>query len=124
MYAPNFTFYQDLSSFLSAYEHPQLWSRVCDCLRSSVFASVKPQIYYCIQQIPHQVNRAIKCSCHSEWTSLSLQNERAPFAGSRNCLSLWLALDFPGSAVVKNAPANARDIRDAGSSLGLDDPLE
>ena len=116
MYTPNFTFYWALSSFLSAYEHPQLWSRVCDCLKSSVFASVKPQIYSCTQQLPHQANRAIKRSCHREWASPSLQNKRSPFTGSRNCFSLWLALDFPGSTVVKNAPTNTRDTR--GSTLG------
>ena len=111
MYTPNFTFYWALSSFLSAYEHPQLWSRGCDCLKSSVFASVKPQIYSCIQQLPYQANRAIKCSCHREWASQSLQNKRVLL-----CFSLWLALDFSGSTVVKNASANARDTR--GSTLG------
>ena len=31
---------------------------------------------------------------------------------------------FPDGAVLKNLPANARDIRDAIESLGWEDPLE
>ena len=31
---------------------------------------------------------------------------------------------LPGGAVLKNLPANARDIRDAIESLGWEDPLE
>ena len=34
---------------------------------------------------------------------------------------LW---GFPGGTVVKNPPANAGDARDAGSILGLEDPLK
>ena len=32
-------------------------------------------------------------------------------------------MDFPGSSVVKNLPANLGDIGDVGSCLGQEDPL-
>ena len=41
-----------------------------------------------------------------------------------DCTELNAYMGFPGSAVVKNPPASARDTRDLGSIPGLEDPLE
>ena len=45
-------------------------------------------------------------------------------AVSRHLEKRSVFLDFPGSAVVRNPPAKARDVRDAVQSLGQSDPPE